>query len=328
MILYYDNVLNILQITSIEELQKLEPQMIWVDVVKPNTAERNAIEKKFHVRIPSVEEISEIELSNCLYFENDSYYLTVNMVLKDDQSEYQTGAVTFILSGSMLMTVRYCEPYAFKLFNSQVNKGSRLTEVTDQSILVNLLESAVYNIADILERAGERLDKEAEKIFRTKDGQKTKQKHSHNFESILREIGINGQLISKTRESLVSFSRVLSYLTQLSNLRFEHEIKSHLVTLMKDITSLSDHAMFLSNKINFLLDATLGMVSIEQNRVIKIFSVAAVIFLPPTLIASIYGMNFTHIPELSWKYGYIFALAVMSFSAWLPYKFFKKRKWL
>ncbi len=108
----------------------------------------------------------------------------------------------------------------------------------------------------------------------------------------------------------------------------DQDTQSRLTSISKDIAALSDHANFVANKVTFLLSATLGMVNIEQNNIIKIVSVAAVIFLPPTLIASIYGMNFHVIPELSWKYGYVFSVVLMLLAAWLPYKYFKLRKWL
>ncbi|RUR05421.1 CorA family divalent cation transporter [Legionella sp. km772] len=149
-----------------------------------------------------------------------------------------------------------------------------------------------------------------------------------NHHHFLQQLGINGALNSKIVESLVSFARLISFFDQSAGEAIDNNDHIHLMTLNKDINSLNDHAHFISNKISFLLDATLGMVQIEQNAIIKIFSVAAVIFLPPTLIASIYGMNFHFIPELSWRYGYIFAIGLMLFASWLPYKYFKYRKWL
>ena len=144
----------------------------------------------------------------------------------------------------------------------------------------------------------------------------------------MQQIGANGDLNTKARESLLTFNRLMGYFTQTVSSRIDNEDQIRLASLIKDIASLNDHANFLSTKINFLLDATLGLVNIEQNNIIKIFSVAAVIFLPPTLIASIYGMNFHFIPELSWKYGYLFSIFLIILAAWFPYKYFKYRKWL
>lgn len=144
----------------------------------------------------------------------------------------------------------------------------------------------------------------------------------------MQQMGVNGDLNTKARESLVTFNRLITFFNQTANARIDAEGQLRLASLSKDIASLSDHANFVSNKVNFLLDATLGLVNIEQNNIIKIFSVAAVIFLPPTLIASIYGMNFQFVPALTWKWGYAFSLVLMALSSWLPYKYFKYKKWL
>jgi magnesium transporter len=127
---------------------------------------------------------------------------------------------------------------------------------------------------------------------------------------------------------LMTLNRLIIFFLHMENATINSENELRATTLNKDINSLSDHANFLSTKVNFLLDATLGMVSIEQNNIIKIFSVAAVIFLPPTLVATVYGMNFHFMPELGWKYGYLLALGLMIIAAWLPYKYFTYKKWL
>jgi magnesium transporter len=145
----------------------------------------------------------------------------------------------------------------------------------------------------------------------------------------LSDLGRKADALSNIRDSLVSLERLSTFATTLLLQRKSHkELRDRLKTVARDVRSLSDHDAFLSQKINFLLDATLGMISIEQNGIIKIFSVAAVVFLPPTLVASIYGMNFEFMPELQWLYGYPFALGLMAVSMLLPYFYFKRRGWL
>ena len=192
------------------------------------------------------------------------------------------------------------------------------------TLLIELLDVTVDRLADILELVGARLEEYSKIIFQPQDNTTAKL----NYQKLMQEIGANGDLNTKARESLVTFNRLISFLAQTAGSRVDTEGQLRLATLGKDIVSLSDHANFVSSKINFLLDATLGMVSIEQNNIIKIFSVAAVIFLPPTLVASIYGMNFQFMPELMWKYGYIYSIGMIIIAAWLPYKYFKHRKWL
>src|SRR5207248_6360095 len=152
---------------------------------------------------------------------------------------------------------------------------------------------------------------------------------SRSYNEILKAIGRKGDLASKVRESLVSIGRLLLYLAnEADTMRWAKDQRAVLKGMQRDVASLSDHATYLTNKIQFLLDAVLGMVSIEQNNIIKIFSVAAVALMPPTLIASIYGMNFKHMPELDWWLGYPLAIVLMLFAAALPYFFFKWKKWL
>ena len=164
------------------------------------------------------------------------------------------------------------------------------------------------------------------KLYEPEEHEKVAEPH---LQELLIDIGIEGDHASKIRESLVSITRMSMFLTQaVSGYTICADFRERLLSLTRDVTSLADHASFLANKITFLLDATLGMLNIAQNNIIKIFSVAAVVFLPPTLIASIYGMNFRHMPELAQEYGYPLAILLMIVSAVLPYLYFKRKKWL
>jgi magnesium transporter len=150
-----------------------------------------------------------------------------------------------------------------------------------------------------------------------------------SYKDILKAIGGKGDLTSKVRESLVSIGRLLLFLAnEAEGMRWPKDVRLQLQAMQRDVLSLSDHATYLTNKITFLLDAMLGVVTIEQNNIIKIFSIAAVALMPPTLIASIYGMNFKHMPELEWIYGYPYAVGLMICSAILPFVIFKWKKWL
>ena len=153
-----------------------------------------------------------------------------------------------------------------------------------------------------------------------------------NLQELIERIGEEGDFVSKMRESLVSIGRAVAFMQAVEDQARENkqvkENKARIKILQRDIVSLTDHATFLSGKISFLLDAVLGLISIEQNGIIKIFSVAAVVFLPPTLVASIYGMNFAFMPELQWQFGYPFAILLMIMSAVLPYYYFKGKGWL
>jgi magnesium transporter len=192
--------------------------------------------------------------------------------------------------------------------------------------MVELLDAIIDRIADTLERLAAEIDKVSGRVF---ERNAARDDPNHRYQVILRTIGRKGDLLSKARESLVSLNRlVLFFSNEAEAVGLAKDQRVHLKSVARDITSLTDHAHFLGNKITFLLDATLGMVSLEQNNVIKLFSVMAVVLLPPTLIASIYGMNFEHMPELKWTYGYPLALIAMALAALGPYLFFKWKRWL
>jgi magnesium transporter len=298
---------------------------IWIDLLAPTEDEEVLVEQTLGLSIPTRYEMSEIELSSRLFKVNEILFMTVSMLSHSDLPEPKYDAVTFILTAKQLITLRYIEPHSFKMFTAQLQKldSSHRNAV---SFLIEILDATVQRIADILETIGSRLDDFSKVIFQPGENQHVVTKL--DYMSLMQQIGVNANLNSKTDETLVMINRLLTFFNQHAETRLDNEGHGRITTLTKDIIALIDHANFLSNKINFLLDATLGMVNIEQNKIIKIFSVAAVIFLPPTLIASIYGMNFKIIPELSWPLGYGYAIAMMILSALLPYRYFKFRKWL
>jgi magnesium transporter len=297
---------------------------IWIDICNPDQNVKNFIDEYFNIEIPSSQKILEIEISRRLHFEQGYFYLTVNMLQDSTHEEFAVTPVTLIMNEKTLITVRYDTPTAFSVMASQIDTISFLKNDAE-NITIGLLKAAIYHIADLLERVGINIENEARAIFRSTPHKKTVARQ--DFNKILKSIGTNGALTAKARESLVSISRTASYIIR-SVSTIHEDGKVQLNILNKDIAALNDHVYFLSSEINFILEATLGMVNIEQNNIIKIFSVASVIFLPPTLIASIYGMNFHFMPELSWKYGYISIVFVMLLSAIVPYLYFKRKKWL
>lgn len=303
--------------------QALMHDAVWIDLLRPSKSEEQMVEKSLQLDLPTREEMQEIEPSSRLYKEFDTVFLTATMIAKSDSKEPKSDAITIIIKDDKLITVRYIEPLAFDLFVSHLPK---LTVNDHYAIylVIELLDSSISRLADILEHVGRCLDDYSQAIFNTQSNDSNK----INYKKLLQQLGSSGDLNAKAWESLVSFNRLNGFFGQAMGLKFNDDVHAKLATLTNDINSLSDHVKFLTSKINFLLDATLGMVNIEQNNIIKIFSIAAVIFLPPTLIASIYGMNFTVIPELNFRFGYPMAIGLMLLSGWLPYMFFKIKKWL
>jgi magnesium transporter len=300
----------------------LPENLVWIDMLEPSLEEEALVETAFQLDVPTREEMKGIEFSNRLYKEGDALFMTATLVAGSDAPGPSTLPVTFVLAGHKLITVRYHEPRSFQMFLNHALKSLELCS-SGEDILIGLLETVVDRLSDPLEDMAATLDTLSHSIFQNQSGQT-------DFSQFLITIGQKGDLNSKVKESLVSLDRLATFLSyNLHALaKTNKENLARLKSLEQDIHSLTEHATFLSNKINFMLEATLGMVNIEQNAIIKFFSVAAVIFLPPTLIASIYGMNFQHMPELAWTFGYPAALFVMLLSAVLPYAYFKHRKWL
>ena len=301
-------------------------RVVWVDLFSPTREEDAVIEDWIGVSIPSLEEMEEIEISSRLYVENGAYIMTATLPAHADGDRPKMSPVTFVLAGSRLVTVRYHEPRAFQTFPQRAEKVDTGCHSGD-TILIGLLEAIVDRLADVLERASTDVVGISHDIFHPSE--KKASKRDRDFQLVLRRIGRKEDLVSKIQDSLLTLQRLSGF---LSNATIKgkgfRDIRPRIKTLSRDILSLSDHASFQTQKINFLLDATLGMINIEQNAIIKIVSVAAVVFLPPTLVASVYGMNFELMPELKWPLGYPFALVLMIVSAVLPFWFFRRKGWL
>jgi len=313
-----------LERTSVEGNADVPEGVVWVDLIAPTQSEDKAVERALGIAIPTREEMQEIEVTSRLYVENGARYMTATLMCQSDTDSPKTTAVTFILSGNRLITVRYDEPRPFTIVN---NKLARFCppQPTGETVMMDILDAVIDRAADILERIGADVDQVSRDIF---DPDNTVLA-ARPFNQTLINIGRKGDLTSKVRESLVSIGRLLLFLnSEAEGMKLAKDQRQHVKGMQRDVQSLSDHATYLSNKIQFLLDAMVGVVSLQQNNIIKIFSVAAVVFMPPTLVASIYGMNFKHMPELEWVTGYPFALVVMLIAAVLPYLFFKWKKWL
>jgi len=305
-----------------QENHALLKKALWIDLLNPTKEEEDFVEHYLNLGIPTREEMVEIEQSSRLYKENGVLFMTAIMIAQHESSEPVLDPVSFIVTSRQLITIRYIEPKSFKILQVKLQKlDTRSYDAL--TLLLDLYDVTIDRLADTLELVGHRLDEYSRSIFRPQNNNTEKL----DYRQLMQQIGANGDLNTKARESLVTFNRLIVFFGHIE-VTLDNEKRGRLATLGKDIDSLSDHANFLSTKVNFLLDATLGLVNIEQNNIIKIFSVAAVIFLPPTLVASIYGMNFHFMPELRWKFGYLFAVSLILLAAYLPYKFFKHKKWL
>jgi magnesium transporter len=307
--------------------KNLDPSIVWVDMLAPSKEESDLIEHYFNITLPSMQEMQEIEASSRLYSDNQGLFMTATLLAHADSELPSSTVVTFILKKNRLITLRHDTPRSFNIFVSRCGRSSGGILHHGGDIFVGLMDAVIDRLSDVLEYSNKSIEVLSLKTFQT---QETKALKTNDLQKSLCTIGRLGDLNGRVRETLLSLNRLYRFFSMsLSRESKENDmLLDKVYTLSKDVTSLSDHASFLSNKINFLLDATLGLINIEQNAIIKIFSVAAVVFLPPTLIASIYGMNFAVMPELSSPLGYPLAIVGMIISALLPYLYFKRKKWL
>lgn len=304
---------------------ELARRAVWIDLLKPARPEELAVEKALEVEVPTREEMQQLELSRRLYVEEGTLFMTATVLTGSDSSRPESSGVTFILARDRLVTVRYTEPRAFQAFVAH-RRAHLADHATPVTILEGLVDAIAERLADILEATGAMVEDLSLDVFREQDGASPAQR---GYNAILLRIGRASDLVARSRESLVSLGRLVAFFREA---RKEDPASratvEHFATVSGDFTALSDYATFLSGKASFLLDATLGMISNEQNAIIKLVSVAALVFGPPTLIASIYGMNFEHMPELHWRYAYPLAVLTMALSAIFPYAYFKRRGWL
>ncbi|MBM3613797.1 MAG: magnesium transporter [Alphaproteobacteria bacterium] len=306
--------------------QDLPPGAVWYDLFDPSAEERALVEAALGIALPTREEMGEIEPSSRLYLEGEAVYMTATILNRADEPHPGADPITFVLARQTLVTLRHVDPRPVGSYATRLARQPGACAGAEDA-LVGLLEAFIDRFADILERVSLDLDQTSRIIFDPGAGRSAGER---DLKAVLKTLARNDDLASTTRESLLSISRVISFLGAIADgwpKKEAKDLKLRLKTASRDIASLAEHAGFETSKINFLLNATLGMINIEQNRIIKLFSVAAVVFLPPTLVASLYGMNFRHMPELDWTYGYPMAIGTMILSGVVPYLFFKAKGW-
>jgi magnesium transporter len=303
----------------------LPANAVWIDLREPTPEEERLVESALGINVPTREEMQEIEASNRFYEENGTLYMTATLVTKLDTDLPVRTQVTFILTGSKLVTNRYTDPMPFRRFISYATAHT-ITAPSGATVLSGLLEAIVNRIADVLEKVGSDVDSISSEVFsRSNDRRSTA---PPDFRRVLERIGQCGELVSKASESLVSLTRLLGFAQQSASSQLPPEARVRYRTLSRDVLAMSDHSSFLGDKVQFVLDATLGMVSIDQNNILKIFSVVAVFMLPPSAVTGFFGTNFEHIPWLHATWGPWLGLALMVISAIVPYWYFKRRGWL
>lgn len=306
-----------------EALPQLPDDVTWIDLVNPTPQEDAYVEGLVGIQVPTRVDLRDIEPSSRLYIEKDAVFMTASLVWRADGKDPQLTDVAFILSGNRLITVRYAEPKSFQLFIAALGRAPDEMR-NGVTLLGRLLETIADRTAEILENTVDRVDKLSSDIFRDHG----RRRAPRFLEAKLADIADHHRLISKVRDSLGSLSRLLTFLMNVPLIKGDKSDASLCRTVAHDVNTLSEHAAFIAGNIAFLLDASLGLINVEQNAIIKIFSIASVVFLPPTLVASIYGMNFHLMPELDWHFGYPLAIVAMILSAIIPFFVFRWKGWL
>lgn len=290
----------------------------WIDLLRPTEEERRRVKLVYRKNLPEPDEVEEIEATARFFEDEGGLHLHSYFSHREDgRIDYST--VAFTLSGERLFTLHDHELPAFRMLRLRARRETGL--ITDAaSILLALFETKLEELADLLEEIHTKLDRVGKLIL--EDSDESQGDLEDALDKLARQEDHNG----KVRLCLMDTQRALIFLLRRSYLNDE-QIKQ-VREILRDVDSLLPHSAFLFEKINFLMDAALSFINIEQNRTIKIFSVVAVVFLPPTLIASIYGMNFDFMPELHWFLGYPIALIIMIISSFTPYFYFKRKGWL
>ncbi|HQV81157.1 MAG: magnesium/cobalt transporter CorA [Moraxellaceae bacterium] len=301
---------------AINAAADLGAEVIWVDLIDPTEEERDWLRVAYAQELPTIDDLYEIEASSRFYENEYGLHISSYFLNYADKNPENISAA-FVFNGDRLFTLREEELAAFRLFRMRGRKG--LVNINNsKSILLGLFETKVENLADILERVHADLEQTSQQVLGNAE--------NDDMESVLTNLASQEDINGKVRISMIDLQRMLYLLLRASMLNAEQN--ERLRDIIRDSESLIAHSSFLFDKIKFLLDTTLGFINVNQNKIIKIFSVASVMFLPPTMVASIYGMNFETMPELKWQYGYLFGIVLMLLSAILPFLYFKRRGWL
>jgi magnesium transporter len=306
-------------IKEVDVLSEQQPTHLidadWIDAYEPNERERALLQDLLHTDVPESDDVEEIEASARCFVDQAGIHVH-SLFLKQTEGRHSTVSVACILQKDCLITIREGDLADFRLLRMRARRGQ--VEVRSPSeLLVTMLEQKVENHADTLEDLHRQLEAVSYLVLEDEEAE---------LDEVINKLARLEDSNGKIRLCLMDSQRDISYL--LRHLRNQLEQSEILREIMRDVETLMSHTTFLFEKINFLMDSTQGFINIEQNQIIKIFSIAAVVFLPPTLVASIYGMNFDYMPELKWLLGYPWAIGLMIISGIAPYLYFKRKGWL
>jgi magnesium transporter len=305
---------------------ELSSEIIWVDLLNATAEERQFVEQRLKIRVPSEESLSEIEASSRLIFDHGTLYLSSPSVRLDENNEAQITPVGFVIGPRVLVTVRFVPLPTFDMVVKRIEADDDLQN--GMCVFTGLLEAMVDRGADVLEHLGARTDTLSRAVF--KGGlvrSKRPVRSSRKMREALENVGELADRLAKARDVLLGVGRIASFAGDVGSEWITPSSKKRLEAVSKDVVSLSDYESRLSDKIQLLLDAVLGFINIQQNDLFKILTIVSVVGVPPTILVGIWGMNFKHMPELDWSFGYLLAWAAIIASGILPLLWFKRRGW-
>jgi magnesium transporter len=302
----------------------------WIDVLKPTEHERTAVEHATGLWVSTAEELSEIQKSSRLSYEEEqkALYMSMSFLSLIDEDHPRSTPLGFVLTEKHLITVRFLPS---RLFDAMHDRCQRFVEnhQTPGHILATILEMIVDRLADELETRRDGIDKLSHDVFHGDINTRSGSRHAdRELQAMLRAIGTTGDLISRVRDSLLGLGRIGPFVDQMARPWLAGDLAPRLETVRQDVLSLADYDSHLTEKVQFLLDATLGFINISQNNIMKVFTIVTIVGIPPVLVAGIYGMNFKVMPELEWAWGYPFALVLMVVTAVAPLFAFRWKGWL
>jgi magnesium transporter len=298
----------------------------WIDLVQPTAEEIAQVETGYGVKVPARDQLEEIESSSRLRLEGNRLYLSMPLSAQNDVIDTAPTPLGFVLSPDLLVTVRYSELQSFTNVRDCVARDGRCFNST--STFATLLEEMIDSGADLLEKIASDLRRISRRVFRRDDPRSTRgMKLNRLLRDMLSAIGDEGEHLSQIRESLMGLQRIIGFTGDNGAQWLQQDIQGRLKTMRQDLASLADFEAHLSGKVQFLFDAILGFINTEQNDIFKVLTIVSVVGVPPTLIASMYGMNFHNMPELSWPWGYEYGLGLIAIATLVPILWFKWRGW-
>jgi magnesium transporter len=295
----------------------------WVDLVYPTEAESSAFERASGLSVPSKDDLGEIEATSRLKNKNDALYMTAPLIFASENEPWLPTPVGFVLSKQLLMTVRFAESVGFDTVAKETS-GAEKPDPT--AVFVRLLEEQVDHLADLLELASRDLDDASRSIFRPDHEKLSRQ--SAQLRRLMISTGRTSERMARIHYALVCLDRMAKFTTDRAHDWLKPDTTARLHSICSDTASLVQFSEGLVSRAQLLQDAAVGIISSDQNDVIKVLTIASVVGIPPVLVAGVYGMNFKNIPEYDWAWGYQWGLALIVISALLPLAWFKWKDWI